>query len=1270
MAGSALRWGSRAVLALAVGVAVTGGACLAVVLALSLGWQRAWLTREIESRASQELGTPVSLGALEGHLHRRVVVRDLRIGPADDPQLEVRELSLRWDLPRIVWSRNFVADSVRAVGARAVFTRDQDGSWTWAGTGAKAGGDAEPEVEPPAAVPWFSGLRVRSLALEDARLALRWGPPESRSQVAAALDGEGREWRLPLGSRQGRAPELQLDGRLEPSTVGRARLEGGELHLGLDEAGEVALRAAAQGSFGALQVEGGGHVPTPQEEGEPALHLKLALSQLDLGALAAEPALASRLEGQAVAEFSLPRSLAAGPERLRFRVDLGPSRLAIGALHSARLRGELAGPHWRIEEGVIDAQGVEIAVTGAGTRRALEELAVDARVPDLAQLEPWLGAEAAARGSLSARARLQGELPLPDGRLALSGSDLALRGLRLGELTAAIESHGERVQIESLALEGGDLPLSVEPGAAFRVAEGGVSSEGITVRVGSQSLRVAGFASAREVRDLRLRFDAVDLGALSAPFAPAGRGPGGVLDGSLRFDGALPLPRGRADLSWEAPAWRDLRAERLKLHLVSDDRSVRGRLEGAGGVLGASLVATASLPVPAEPADGSAWLSQSGARVELRARALELASLGPFLPEALDQPSGTADLALTAQGSWSAPRVEGRLEIAEAGVRVVPLGRRFAPIRGSLAWSGEQLRVEELSVGPEGARARVSGSIRVPDLRDPAQHDADLQVALTDFPVGEIAPDRSQSGGLAPPEGGRIDADLRVRGDLRAPAVDGSVLWKEPRWAELVFDSLAVDLAVRDGSVEASGRLRYAGRQVLTGDAQLPVSSAGGAARWLRDPDTRIELRGDDLELALLEPFLPRLVEKPRGRAQLQLVARGGSGGPQVEGSLRLADGALRVPLLGRTFSPVSGEIQLVRDALRVQELRIGEPGQQARLHGRVALEALRPTELDLELAFEQFPLSRSAALRTDVDGSLSLTGSAQAPRLAGELTLRDAALSLGREVDTALKEIRIVTRENGGAASALREQRPGQPDALDRATLDVAFVVPRGSWIHGEGLNFEVSGRARAAKGAREPVRWTGQARVVRGTYEMQGRRFQVRRGEVELTGGAELDPILDVEAAYPVSQVTVVAHLSGRVSSPELKLTSEPAMSESDVISYLVFGRPASELGASEQQGVDQTALSLVAGMAASELREVLGEELPFDTLDIRLEEGGRAGELGVGKYVTRDVFVRYGHRLGEEATNQVQLEWRLDENWSVQSNISDRGDAGADLIFNIDY
>jgi len=164
--------------------------------------------------------------------------------------------------------------------------------------------------------------------------------------------------------------------------------------------------------------------------------------------------------------------------------------------------------------------------------------------------------------------------------------------------------------------------------------------------------------------------------------------------------------------------------------------------------------------------------------------------------------------------------------------------------------------------------------------------------------------------------------------------------------------------------------------------------------------------------------------------------------------------------------------------------------------------------------------------------------------------------------------------------------------------------------------------------------------------------------------------DPLIDVEAEYRVSDITAIIYASGRVSNPVIRLGSEPDRDEADVLSYLIFGRPASELEPSQGGNVNVAAARLAVGVADSELRAILGESMPLDVIELHVSEQGEAEEFEVGKYVTSDLMLRYGRLLGDRPGDKIGIEYRFDARWSVESSITDTGDAGVDLFWRYDY
>jgi hypothetical protein len=177
-------------------------------------------------------------------------------------------------------------------------------------------------------------------------------------------------------------------------------------------------------------------------------------------------------------------------------------------------------------------------------------------------------------------------------------------------------------------------------------------------------------------------------------------------------------------------------------------------------------------------------------------------------------------------------------------------------------------------------------------------------------------------------------------------------------------------------------------------------------------------------------------------------------------------------------------------------------------------------------------------------------------------------------------------------------------------------------------------------------------------------GRVFDIEQAQVNFTGRPDFDPMLDVRASHRVRNIMVYALVTGRASSPIVRLTSDPPYPQDDVLALLLFGRTRDELG-QQQAGALQAALAPGAGAA---LFEQIGIEAPVD-VDTDEDDAGEP-VIGVGRYLTQDIFVRYGQALGPEAESSVKVSWRFHPRWSVETEVKSSGDSSADLIWNYDY
>jgi translocation and assembly module TamB len=123
-------------------------------------------------------------------------------------------------------------------------------------------------------------------------------------------------------------------------------------------------------------------------------------------------------------------------------------------------------------------------------------------------------------------------------------------------------------------------------------------------------------------------------------------------------------------------------------------------------------------------------------------------------------------------------------------------------------------------------------------------------------------------------------------------------------------------------------------------------------------------------------------------------------------------------------------------------------------------------------------------------------------------------------------------------------------------------------------------------------------------------------------------------------------------------LEVTSDPPLPQTQALSYLVAGKPISEVGAGEGDMVQSAARSL-GGAAGNLLAKNLGKRLGIDEIGIEdtPEAGGSA--FTVGQYLSPRLYLSYGVGLFEPG-QVVTLRYRINDKLSleaVQGTLSQR-------------
>jgi len=345
--------------------------------------------------------------------------------------------------------------------------------------------------------------------------------------------------------------------------------------------------------------------------------------------------------------------------------------------------------------------------------------------------------------------------------------------------------------------------------------------------------------------------------------------------------------------------------------------------------------------------------------------------------------------------------------------------------------------------------------------------------------------------------------------------------------------------------------------------------------------------------------------------------------------------------------------------------------------------------DMALTFAAKELRVIHTRHYKAEVSGRLLCSGSLAAPLVRGTLTLENTIL----RPDVALLKsgppprdhtITVVQTDQDSMRSMPSDQSlkesprefdnklevPTTPELLRQLAADVVVRIPRDTWLHMAEGSIEINGRLTVKKNSGTEPRLTGAVETVRGWYAFHGRKFNIERGQVSFPDVLPVEPNIDLVARYTVAPYEVDVLLGGSVRTPTLDLRSNPALEEADILSVLIFGKPASGLSSTEQVSLQTQAIQATAGYIASGLRQSIANKLGLDNLEFDMGQSIGQGRVRVGKYLIKDVYVSTSQQLGERQEREVSVEYQVDRQWQLKGTTTSRGTSGVDVLWQKRY
>lgn len=483
-------------------------------------------------------------------------------------------------------------------------------------------------------------------------------------------------------------------------------------------------------------------------------------------------------------------------------------------------------------------------------------------------------------------------------------------------------------------------------------------------------------------------------------------------------------------------------------------------------------------------------------------------------------------------------------------------------------------------------------------------------------------------------------------------------------------------------SLTEQGRDLHAKLDLETAQGRITADASAAAAPAFgqRALSGRLQIALPDL--AFLQPFVSG-VQSLQGHVDGALDLGGTLEQPRFKGRVELANGGAKLTAAGITLVGVDIVVSGQGNGPLAVKGTATSGGGKVLLDGTVD-----PTHVPMTVAMvvkgENFQIMDTPDARVWVNPNLALARNSEGIDVTGSLLVPKAQITP-----------RGGLGDNGGVGPSADQiivgAKPAPKPQVLRIHATMALVLGDQVSFKGYGLTTNIRGGVLLTEKPGRPTLARGGLYLVHGRYKAYGQDLTIKTGRLIFDGGPVTEPGIDILAVRkPREDIQVGVQVRGTLDQPRLTLTSTPAMTQQQTLSWLLFSHPLTQGSSADQNAVAAAALSL--GLSGGDaLANQIGNKLGIGSVSIGTASGGgsavaanpaaisgslasqgfggataygsQAAQLTLGKYLTPRLFVSYGVSLFQPG-QVLRLLYSLGHGFKLQTESGTSN--GGDLIY----
>lgn len=439
----------------------------------------------------------------------------------------------------------------------------------------------------------------------------------------------------------------------------------------------------------------------------------------------------------------------------------------------------------------------------------------------------------------------------------------------------------------------------------------------------------------------------------------------------------------------------------------------------------------------------------------------------------------------------------------------------------------------------------------------------------------------------------------------------------------LTVSPLKIDLKMADNNLSLKSNLQVENNGKLSTDL---VMKDLAKSRTLSG-----NIHIDQLTLKLIRPLLNR-GDSVDGNINARLTLGGSATSPLLNGSLNLTE--LKARSITMPFDITGGNLAMnFNGATSTLNGRIQTNQSELRVEGDADWRNLKAWKTRVHAQANRFQVDIPNIAKVAVSPDIQVVATPIELKLSGNIDVPWARIEVEELPENAVSvsDDEVIM---GGSAKAKvpfhPRNLPAQTSSGMAINADIKINIGNDVKLKAYGLNSNVNGLLSVQRG-KQGLGLYGQVRLDEGRFAAYGQDLLIRKGVISFAGSPS-QPSLDIEAirnpeAMEDPTITAGVRVTGLADAPNVKVFSDPAMSQNEALSYILTGRSLESSGDASSSNAVAAALLSMSLSKSSKLVGDVGSTFGLKDLSVSTAGIGDNTKVEVSASLAPKFRVKYG-------------------------------------------